>query len=305
MYSRALKKIKPQSTRMSFIKPVLLHAVDPSALDTYVNWYASVKLDGVRALWDGRQLYTRSGNVIHAPASWLSALPSQVGLDGELYWAGHFPEVNGMARRQHVRDEEAWTKHVRFHVFDIWDEKALTYTFEDRYGVLQRIVREHPSPVLRLVRQTRIRSPAQLRTMYHTQVEQRGAEGLVVRDPLVPYEAGRRSRRVLKWKPKPDAEAKVVGFVPGKGKFAGALGAFEVTWRQGVRFRLAGRLSAEERRQYVFNSQGSMVRGPGRRAYAHLPRLGDCVTFQYMTVSKRGRPRQPVYLRVRHMKKTR
>jgi len=50
------------------------------------GWLASEKLDGCRAYWDGRQFWTRSGNIIPAPKWFTQGLPD-VHLDGEI-WAG-------------------------------------------------------------------------------------------------------------------------------------------------------------------------------------------------------------------------
>lgn len=40
------------------------------------GWWLSEKLDGVRGLWTGRQLLTRTGNRIAAPDWWLRGLPA-------------------------------------------------------------------------------------------------------------------------------------------------------------------------------------------------------------------------------------
>jgi ATP-dependent DNA ligase len=50
------------------------------------RYWVSEKYDGVRACWDGSQLLSRAGNVIHAPAWFTARLPTTP-LDGEL-WAG-------------------------------------------------------------------------------------------------------------------------------------------------------------------------------------------------------------------------
>ena len=50
------------------------------------GWWASEKLDGCRAYWDGCQFWTRSGNIIPAPRWFTQGLPD-VHLDGEI-WAG-------------------------------------------------------------------------------------------------------------------------------------------------------------------------------------------------------------------------
>ena len=70
------------------------------------GWWMSEKLDGVRAWWNGYRLTTRTGNEIHAPASFVASLPVGITLDGEL-WAGRrtFQSVSGAYRRI---DEAAW-----------------------------------------------------------------------------------------------------------------------------------------------------------------------------------------------------
>ncbi len=50
------------------------------------EYWTSEKLDGIRALWDGKHLYTRNGNRIYAPKWFTESLP-EVHLEGEL-WAG-------------------------------------------------------------------------------------------------------------------------------------------------------------------------------------------------------------------------
>ena len=34
-----------------------------------IGWLMSEKLDGIRAVWDGKQLRTKNGNLIHTPKS--------------------------------------------------------------------------------------------------------------------------------------------------------------------------------------------------------------------------------------------
>ncbi|KAL9939550.1 hypothetical protein V8E36_001367 [Tilletia maclaganii] len=79
-------------------------------------------LDGVRAMRNGIDLISKSGRTILAP-QWF--LEEHIVLDGEL-WAGRekadFHFVNGLSRRQYIRDENKWHREwarTRFAVFDI------------------------------------------------------------------------------------------------------------------------------------------------------------------------------------------
>jgi DNA ligase-1 len=93
------------------------------------------------------------------------------------------------------------------------------------------------------------------------------------------YHAG-RSDDLLKFKPFDDAEARVVGYRPGKGKYAGMVGALLVQDAHGRRFAL-----------------GSGLRDADR---AKPPRIGSQVTFRYNGLTAKGTPRFARYLRVRH-----
>ena len=49
------------------------------------GWLMSEKLDGVRCFWNGRNMYTRNGNLFYPPTWFKDALPKDVALDGELW----------------------------------------------------------------------------------------------------------------------------------------------------------------------------------------------------------------------------
>lgn len=83
--------------------PVLLaetweEHVDPN------GWWISEKLDGMRAYWDGKQLLSRLGNVIHAPDYFVANLPGDP-LDGELFLGRKsFQKTCAICRRQDKPD---------------------------------------------------------------------------------------------------------------------------------------------------------------------------------------------------------
>jgi len=105
------------------------------------GWYASDKLDGQRAFWDGgvsrgkekrivpwanmnqrheqicTGLWSRLGNVIAAPDWWLDKLPREELLDGELYIGPRTFEALRSIVGTHVPDEIEW-KRVKYYVID-------------------------------------------------------------------------------------------------------------------------------------------------------------------------------------------
>ena len=73
------------------IAPILLLATKPKLLllNTYkdqniTSWVMSEKLDGIRAYWDGTNLISRGGKIIHAPPWFIKDYPA-FELDGELW----------------------------------------------------------------------------------------------------------------------------------------------------------------------------------------------------------------------------
>ena len=93
------------------------------------------------------------------------------------------------------------------------------------------------------------------------------------------YAAG-RSDDLLKVKTHNDAEATVVGHLPGKGKYRGMLGALKVQLDNGRQFRIGTGFSDAERR--------------------NPPPVGALVTFRYRGYTATGLPRFASYLRVRN-----
>jgi DNA ligase 1 len=85
-------------------------SIDPT------GWWMSEKYDGLRGYWDGQKLWSRKGNLIHAPDYFLAELPRDIALDGEL-WIGHgkFEETISIVRSE--KPDDRW-KRVRYMVFD-------------------------------------------------------------------------------------------------------------------------------------------------------------------------------------------
>lgn len=91
---------------------------DPSINPT--GWMMSEKLDGMRAYWSGKGLWSRNGNRIFAPQWFTENFPSDVELDGELFVGrGKFDECMSVARRtDYSGDWEKVRLLVHFSQFD-------------------------------------------------------------------------------------------------------------------------------------------------------------------------------------------
>lgn len=235
------------------------------------EYWVSEKFDGVRAYWDGERFLSRNGNVYQAPAWFVAGFPS-VPLDGEL-WMGRqrFAELSGVVRKQVPVDRE-W-QQVRFHVFDL----PAPGSFQQRYTQLKTLVEETPSPYLRLVEQAPVSSHRELMARLDSIVAD-GAEGLMLKRRESRYEAG-RSDDLLKVKTFEDAEAVVIGHLPGKGRLQGLMGALQVELPDGRHFRIGTGFSDELR--------------------ARPPAPGTRITFKHYGFTATGLPRFASFLRVR------
>lgn len=235
------------------------------------EYWISEKYDGFRAYWDGKQLLSRQGNVYAAPLWYTENFPA-VPMDGEL-WAGRgqFETVASIVRQ--LQPHDGW-QQIRFMVFDL---PAAEGTFTQRLNVLEQTLAAAQVPWLQPVPQYRLQDEAQLQQQLQDVVAQ-GGEGLMLRRGTSVHHHG-RSEDLLKLKPADDAEATVVGYLPGKGKYTGMMGALVVETADGLRFRIGSGFSDEERRL--------------------PPPLGSVITYQFNGYTQRGVPRFARYLRQR------
>lgn len=252
--------------------PALLLARDGSLDVDPAGWLVSEKYDGVRALWDGRQLRFRSGMTIAAPGWFTARLPSDA-LDGELWLGrGRFEALAGAVRRQQPRDDE-W-RAISYRVFEL---PGAAGDFAARAARLDSIAARTGWAQLVAVAQQALPDRAALRRRFDEVVGQ-GGEGLVLHRADAPYETG-RSGALLKLKPVQDADAIVVAHLPGQGRHAGRLGALRVRGEHGALFSIGTGFNDAERDA--------------------PPPIGSTVTYTYRGTTATGTPRFASFLRVR------
>ena len=250
---------------------MLLAEVYAADVDVSQYW-VSEKFDGVRAQWDGRTLRFRGGGIVPAPA-WFTASFPTVPLDGELWIArDRFDALSGTVRKIEPVDAE-W-RQVRYLIFEL---PGAAGDFSQRVRQMRAIVAQAGVPWLEAVAQARVADKAELMQRLDA-VLRAGGEGLMLHRADAPYQTG-RSDVLLKLKPWLDAEAVVVGYVPGNGKYQGMTGALHMEMPGGKRFRIGSGLSDALRRQ--------------------PPPIGARITYRYQQLTKNGVPRFPRYLRVR------
>ena len=270
-----------------------------------IGWLMSEKFDGYRARWaPERNLFISRQNkpTFPAPQWFKSALP-EIPLDGELFMGRDGFQRMGAARKKEPVDED-WFD-IKYYVYDAPEIDA---TFEQRYNFLKSImpkVKEHwikfratldkkfkkvTCPMI-LTTQTVVESMDQMKEYYEKILEE-GAEGIMLKDPSSIYE-DKRSNFMLKYKPSFDAEAVIVDYRPGTGKYTGKLGAFICK----PLINKGNYQVVDESKDHIFAISG--MDDVVRENYKESHPIGTFITYEYSGMTDGGKPRFARYIRIR------
>ena len=276
-----------------------------------IGWYISEKYDGIRAIWDGEKFISRGQKVFtYVPDYFIQLMPPGIALDGEMWISrNNFKEVSristlkiGSSRSQKEIDK-IWkgtnnNSSVKYMVYDLPNStqpfeirmKLLEQIITDRKQVWNDILENVDECPIKFTKQTKIENMSQLVNTYK-ELTSKGAEGVMLRAPNSPYET-KRSKYLLKYKIKDDAEAIVRGYTMGTGKYKGLLGSLDCELildqkPSGVMFNIGTGFTDKDRTEYN-NSKSSL----------YIP-IGSIVSFSYMELSEDSVPRHPVYRGIR------
>ncbi|MDD9177677.1 MULTISPECIES: DNA ligase [Aliivibrio] len=242
-----------------------------SSVDIDAYWL-SEKLDGIRAYWSGSELLTRKGHKLHAPDWFTDPLPDHP-IDGEL-WAGRggFQKVARTVLDSEP-DEASW-RDIRFMMFDLPSSAGM---FPKRYYELSTMIKALDIPHLKLVDQHPISSEEMLFDVLED-ISGRKGEGVMLRRVDAVYRPGRHDD-LIKLKKHQDAEAIVIGYTAGKGKYRGMVGALILKMPDGKEFKIGSGLTQALREE--------------------PPKLGQQITYRYNGYTDNGIPKFARYLAVR------
>lgn len=235
------------------------------------EYWVSEKLDGVRGYWNGEQLLTKNGNVIHTP-EWFTKSWPKTSLDGELWIKRNsFEQVVSCVTRKEAGS--CW-QNIHYMVFDSPSHQGI---FTDRISSLITLMNKTPSSHLKLITQYKISSNDSLFKKLDTVVNNNG-EGLMLHYEKANYVNG-RNKHIMKLKRYDDSEAVILKHIEGKGKYLNQLGAIQVKTKEGIIFKIGSGFSDKERK--------------------NPPPVGAIITFKYIGKTQKGVPKFASFLRQR------
>ncbi len=231
------------------------------------GWVMSEKLDGMRAYWNGHHLLSRGGNIIHAPP-WFTKDYPPFEIDGEL-WSKRRDFENIVSIVRDKTPSDSW-REITHHIFEVPHAQG---------GLFERLAKVNPyeGDIIKIIPQIFIHDKSHLEE-FLTDIEENGGEGVVVRDPKAPY-IDKRTNKALKVKTFLDKECRILAHNIGNGKYRGILGSVTCVMDNNTTFKIGSGFSLEERK--------------------NPPAINAIITFKYKEMTKYGKPRFPVFLRVR------
>ena len=280
-------------------KPMLAYPVSDKPIDYSKPVFIQPKLDGVRCVIQyesQNQLewfvvaYSRTGkewknidHILEELKPFFQEHPNVV-LDGELYnhdLRNDFEKIISLVRKTKPTDEDRLeaSKLTQFHCYDIIDEMM---EFDQRNDFIRDKVPTSYciKPVVTHWVESEIE--AKVRHKYNLS---KGYEGSIVRTNDV-YKCG-RSWSLRKFKDFSDAEARIIGWVEGKGKRKGTLGKFILRDDDGNEF------GCPPGKGYNYKDMTNLLH---RAPYY----VGSRATFTYFERTKAGSYRHPLFKSIRN-----
>jgi len=277
------------------IKPMLAYKVGKKPVDWSEKVFMQPKLDGVRCIIQldetGKVIaYSRTGkpwlNIRHILKDlkpWFAEHPEAI-LDGELYnheLRNDFEQIISLVRTQkptaYMRSKSK--KLVQFHCYDyadgndVYSQRMQNLSVSDMYSYCVKYV-----PTW----QVTSNGHANLK---HKSFLEKDYEGSILR--LDTKYQNKRSYGLQKFKDFHDAEATIVGYVPGKGKRVGTLGKFMMQDDKGVEF------GCPPGKGYNYKDLANILNN------IH-DYIGERATFTYFERTKAGSYRHPQFKTLRN-----
>ncbi len=270
--------------------------LDSRVVDNLNDYAVSEKFDGIRALWDGQNMFSKSGKILAIPRCFseklaILDLPKGDFVEGEIWIDyGAFEAISSVIRRKNPTCEDF--SKVKYLIFNA--HTAISHCekreairgnqhcqkYDSVVDMAQNLAKIVPfcdstNAQICVIRQVRVDSQKELSDFFNAVIA-KGGEGVIVRD----------SRVAFKLKPQNDAECKIIDFSRGKGRIRGKIGAIiceslenkNSGIAKGKIFRIGSGLSDEIR--------------------SNPPPIGTIITYKFSGISKNGIPKHTRFLRI-------
>jgi ATP-dependent DNA ligase len=277
---------------------MLAYPVSAKPIDYSKPTFIQPKLDGVRCVIQYERhiqpredvvvAYSRTGkewkNIEHILTQlkpFFQKYPNVI-LDGELYnhdLRDNFEKIISLVRKQKPTDEDRLeaSKKTQFHCYDIIDEEL---PFDQRNEFINQSLMLLGDSIY--IVDTNMIFREDDAKVYHARNLDKGYEGSIVRTNDT-YQC-KRSHNLRKFKDFSDAEAKIIGWVEGKGKRKGTIGKFQAVDTDGNEFGIPVMDKFEYLQKNFKKMQGW---------------VGKTATFTYFERTKKGSYRHPLFKTIR------
>jgi ATP-dependent DNA ligase len=301
--------------------------------DSWVKFpvYIQPKLDGMRALWTGEKLLSRTGKSIEGVPTLVEYLEKHYKdfpLDGELY--NHqktFQEQISSIRRT-VNIEEDLS--IEYHIYDL---PIAHHTFQERHKLLKEKVKETSRiKIVKTIRILKIKVmelPKEVNSItecnldelvekpiseeefsrYMNDFIEQGYEGAMLRNSTGVYTFGKRSSDLMKLKTFQDAEFPIIGtyqlvrhekivtdeWVPGARQKSNGQWSKD---GEGTPDEMIGGLTLQLSDGRTFECGSGYTEEQRREMWINNP-TGKLATIKFQELTDDGIPRFPVFIAIR------
>jgi DNA ligase-1 len=168
--------------------------------DSKINvegWFMSEKIDGMRAYFDGKQFWSKNGNKINVPDSFIKFFPN-FPLDCEL-WGGYdrIDETN-FELKQACRKKGSYKMHWENYILSVFDAPHVQGSYDKRHAYLVDNFSQYCNSSIHLLPMEICRGKDHLQQRLE-EVVKKGGEGIIIHDPQLHYHPG-RTNKLLKVK---------------------------------------------------------------------------------------------------------
>jgi len=182
----------------------------------------------------------------------LSIIRNIIELDGELYSHGwDFDKINSIVSRTKNFHEDS--DKISYHIFDIVSDKPQIKRLIELLNLFKKYSFNH----LKLVPSIPCHSLQEIMQQYNYFLEQ-GYEGIIIRYIKSPY-VRKRSRFILKFKPKKTDIYKIIDIIEGSGEHTGMVGSFVCQGFDITKFKVSAGEFNHSDRKIIWENRKSVI----------------------------------------------